>query len=266
MRRSLAAFLPLTLLTLGLQQAAAEQKVSAEGFSDQWNILLGVGIINRPRYPGSRFDYTQGVPAVSVSYGRYFLGGSAGGGAPAGLGAYLVRTEHWTVGLSLGGDFRKPRRESDAPVLHGWGNIPGTVRGGLFATYSIEWLSIHGSVSASGHDQGVTASLNPEVELHPVPRLTLSFGPSVQWANDQYAMTFFGIDAAQGEIAGVAPYRAKGGINMVGVKAGARYLFTNHWMMSVNVNAGRLQGDAARSPITTDKTQREINAFILYRF
>jgi len=257
------AFLPITLLAVSLQATAAEQ---GKETGDQWNFLLGAGVFNHPRYPGSRFDYTQGVPAVSISYGRYFLGGAPTGGGPPGIGAYLVRNEHWAVGLSVGGDFRKPRRASDDPILHGWGDIPGGVRGGLFATYSIEWLAIHGAVSAAGHSEGLTASLNPEVELHPIPRLTLSLGPQVTWGDSQYAMTFFGVDSAQAQIAGIAPYRARAGVSMVAAKAGARYQLNSHWMMAVSGTLGRLQKDAADSPVTTDKTQREVGAFLLYRF
>jgi MipA family protein len=261
--RFLRAFLPLTVLTASLPAVAEEPGPS----SDSWNIVLGAGAVNLPRYPGSRFDYTRAVPAVSISNGRYFFGGAPdGGGGPAGLGIYLVRTEHWTVGLDVGGDFRKPRRASDDPVLHGWGDIPGTVRGGMFASYNIEWLSIGGSVSEGGHHEGLVASLGAHAQFHPMARLTLSFGPKVTWTDEQYANTFFGIDAAQSEIAGIAPYRARAGLNMVSGEAGARYALTRNWSIAANVSYGRLQGDAANSPVTTDKTQRVIAAFVLYRF
>jgi MipA family protein len=262
--RAIRVFLPLAVLTASMQAAAEESE--ANSFSDKWNVVLGAGAINLPRYPGSRDDYTRGLPAVSINYDRYFIGGAPGGGGPAGLGAYLVRTEHWAVGLTVGGDARKPRRASDDPILHGWGDIPATVRGGMFATYSIEWLSIRGSVSEAGHHEGVIASLGAEAQLHPTPRLTLSVGPKVTWTDEQYAMTFFGIDAAQSEIAGVPPYRARAGLNMVSAEAGARYALTRNWSVAANVSYGRLQGDAANSPVTTDKTQRVISAFVLYRF
>jgi MipA family protein len=269
LERVIRGFLPLALLTASLQALADEtvaDKSEHQSFNDQWSILLGGGAINGPRYPGSRVDFTRGVPAVSISYDRYFIGGAPGGGGPAGLGAYLVRTEHWAVGLTVGGDARKPRRESDDPILHGWGNIPGTVRGGMFATYSIEWLSIRGSVSEAGHHEGVIASLGAAAQFHPTARLTLSVGPEVTWTDEQYAMTFFGIDAAQSEIAGIAPYRARAGVNMLGGEAGAKYALTKNWSLAANVHYGRLQGDAANSPVTTDKTQRVISAFVLYRF
>jgi outer membrane scaffolding protein for murein synthesis (MipA/OmpV family) len=62
----------------------------------------------------------------------------------------------------------------------------------------------------------VTASLNVQAELHPIPAMTLSFGPEVIWGSEQYGMTFFGINATQSEIAGIAPYRVRAGFNTVG--------------------------------------------------
>jgi len=112
----------------------------------------------------------------------------------------------------------------------------------------------------------VIGSLGVEAKFHPTPRLTLTFGPEVTWTDEQYAMTFFGIDAAQSQIAAVPSYRARAGLNMVGGEAGARYALTRNWSLAANVRYGRLQGDAANSPVTTDKTQRMLSAFVLYRF
>jgi len=236
-------------------------------FSDKWKIQLGAGVINEARYPGSRYDFTRGIPLVSVSYGRFFIGAVPGSGAPAGAGAYLFRSEHWAVGLDIGGDARKPRRSSDDPILRGWGDIPGAARAGMFARYTWDWLSIRGSISdAVTHHEGVLASFAIEAKYHATERLSLSIGPEVTWVNDQYASTFFGIDAAQSEIAGIAPYRARSGINTVGGSAGAMYMLTDHWSLGAHVSYGRLQGDAADSPVTTDKTQRLYAGFVMYRF
>ena len=266
---ALVAALPLVMLTTARLSAAAEasdESNASDPFSDKWNVQLGAGAVNGPRYPGSRDDFTRGLPLVSISYDRYFIGAVPGGGAPAGIGAYLVHTEHWSLGLDVGGDTRKPRRASDDPILHGWGDIPGTARGGLFASYDVDWFAVHGSVSVAGHHEGTVASLGAEAKYSAMHRLTLSIGPEVRWVNSQYAMTFFGVDAAQSEIAGIAPYQARSGLNWVGGSAGASYMLTRHWSLATHVSYGKLQGDAADSPVTTDKTQRVYSAFIMYRF
>jgi outer membrane protein len=283
-RIALGLILPLAMLTPGTRSTAAEKSAdpnnvqpaapdandgssAPDPFSDKWKFQLGAGLINGARYPGSRYNYSHGVPIVSISYDRYFIGGvPGGGGAPAGIGAYLLHTEHWAVGLAVGADARKPRRASDDPILRGWGDIPGTARGGMFASYNMDWLSVHGSVSVAGHNEGVLASLGADAKYHATQRLTLSIGPEVTWVNNQYAMTFFGLTAAQSTIAGIAPYRARGGINSVGVSAGASYMLTDHWSLAAHASYGRLQGDAANSPVTTDKTQRVYGGFVMYRF
>jgi len=280
---TLGLVLPLVMLTTSTRSAAAEMSAAnnvqstaaatnegsrvSDPFSDEWKVQLGAGVINAARYPGSRDDSTHGVPILSISYDRYFIGGvPGGGGAPAGIGAYLARTEHWAIGLDVGGGGFKPRRASDDPILRGWGDIPGTVRGGMFASYNMDWLSAHGSISVAGHNEGVVASLGVDAKYHATQSLTLSIGPQVTWGNSQYAMTFFGLDAAQSEIAGIAPYRARSGINSVGGSASASYLLTRHWSLAAHVSYGRLQGDAANSPVTADKTQRVYGAFVMYRF
>jgi MipA family protein len=253
-----------------VRSAAAQEKDESgvpDPFSDKWKFTLGGGAVNGPRYPGSRYDFTRGLPLVGVSYGRFFLGAVPGSGAPAGAGAYLLHTEHWAIGFDVGGDSRKPRRATDDPILRGWGDIPGTARAGMFASYTRDWLSVRGSVSdALAHHEGVLVSLAVEAKYHATQRLTLSIGPEMTWANNQYAQTFFGISAVQSEIAGIAPYRAKSGVNTVGGSAGAAYRLTDHWSLGAHVSYGRLQGDAANSPVTTDKTQRMYGAFVMYRF
>ncbi len=280
MRVVFGLVLPLTMLATGARSQAAEESgdsnniQSASGkestpdrFSDQWRFQLGGGVINVPRYPGSRDDANRVVPILGISYGRYFVGGvPGGGGAPAGIGVYLVKTAHWSFGLDVGDDVRKPRRASDAPILHGWGDIPGTVHGGLFSNYTIEWLTVHGSVSAGGHNEGVRVSLGVDLTYQATPRLRLSVGPEVTWVNNQYAMTFFGIDTPQSEIGGIAQYRARSGVNSLGGSARANYMLTARWSLAALVSYARLQGDAANSPVTTDKNQRVYGAFVMYRF
>jgi outer membrane protein len=247
---------------------AADAQPAANDRNSDWKVGIGLGAVNVPRYPGSRYDYTHLIPAISLAYGRFFLGGLPGSGSTVGLGAYLVRNEHFQFGVSVGGEVRKPRKASDDPILRGWGDIASTGRGAVFANYNIDWFNVHSYVSTDigGKHEGTIASLSIEGRIHPLPALTLSAGPEVIWGNSRYTQTFFGVTAAQSEIAGIAPYATKSGINTVRLGVGADYLLTQHWMLGAHVAYGRLQGDAADSPVTTDKTQRLLAAFAIYRF
>jgi hypothetical protein len=99
-RRVLGLFLPLALLTNISQSAAAEDATAADPaqsaavdandgssvrgpFEDKWKFQVGAGVINGARYPGSRYDFNRGLPLLSISYDRYFIGGAPGSGASA---------------------------------------------------------------------------------------------------------------------------------------------------------------------------------------
>ena len=241
---------------------------AAQGADQGLHLAAGVGAINGPRYPGSNRYFTRLIPGASVQYGRYFLGGLGGSGSPVGLGAYLYRDRNWQLGVSLGGDVRKPREETDAPILRGWGNIATTARGAVFGNFQEGWFNVHGYLSQDigGKQEGLLASLSVGAMIHPLPQLSLSAGPEVIWANSNYSQTFFGLNSAQAAIAGRAPYTAKAGIETVRLQLGVDYRITDNWMLGTHLNYGKLQGDAADSPVTVDKTQHGVVAFLLYRF
>jgi outer membrane protein len=235
---------------------------------DPWSIAVGIGAVNMPRYPGSHADVNRVVPIVSASYGRYFIGALPDAGIPAGLGVNLIRNPHWLFGVGVGDVFRKPRLESDDPVLRGWGNIRATPRGALFGNYSLDWLSVRANVSTDigGHHEGTVGSLAVMGKLHPIENLTLSAGPEATWGDAQYTKTFFGVDAAQGAIAGIPEYQTKAGINTVGLAVGADYRFTERWSASAHVSYGKLEGSAIHSPVTTSTDQRVFALFTFYHF
>jgi len=97
-------------------------------------------------------------------------------------------------------------------------------------------------------------------------RLVLSAGPGVTWANGKYTQTFYVINAQQSLIAGVAPYRAGGGLNTLRFSVGAQYQLSAQWGVGASVAVAWLQGDAEGSPITEDRTQTTYGVFASYRF
>ena len=113
---------PLILLIFG----TSNQTLQAQEISNSWKFVVGIGAINQPRFPGSSENTTRVLPVIGAEYGRVFLGGAPGAGIPAGLGVYLYRDSRWTLGVGLGQDLIKPRREADSPRLHGLGDIAST--------------------------------------------------------------------------------------------------------------------------------------------
>jgi outer membrane protein len=252
---------------IATQDTRAQTRITDES-EDRWRFSIGGGVFTRPKYPGSDSRQTVPLPLLSANYGRYFIGGTPGAGVPFGLGVNFIQTDNWRVGLAVGGELTKPRKASDAPLLNGWGDIPATALGSVFATYTHDWVTVRGAVTSdiAGKHEGTRIALDIEAKYSPNDSLTLFAGPGVTWVDGAYSQTFFGINAAQSAIAGVPQYAAGSGINTIRFSVGAEYRLTSQWGLGARVTAARLRGDAANSPITEDKSQNVFGAFAIYRF
>ena len=253
---------------VSLAGACAGQGVIPQAPSQGWKFTVGLGIASQPKYPGSSDTMRSSLPLFSADYGRFFIGGAPGAGAPAGAGAYLIQDGPWRLGLGVGANLRSPRRESDNPHLRGLGDVDGTVFGSLFGSYRKSWLSARASVvtDVGGHHQGTRLALDLDGRFSPVQDLMLSAGPGLTWADSQYTRTFFGIDAGQSARSGLPTHAAGSGVNLVRFSLGADYRFTPAWSVGLHLTAASLRGDAADSPITERKTQNSCGLFGSYRF
>lgn len=235
---------------------------------ETWQFVLGAGVSSEPRYPGSDSMETRAVPLISVSYGRFFLGSSPVSSSPLSVGAWLIRTPQWRVAVAVSGDVENPREASDSPLLNGWGDIDRTYFAGAFVSYTVApWLLATGAagVAVGGKGQGAQANFTLTGQYSPIQGLLLTAGPILRWANGEYTQTLFGITTAQSAIAGVPPYQAAGGLNLVRFSVAAGYQLSPQWEVGASAIAGWLQGDAAKSPITQQKNQNTFLVFCRYR-
>lgn len=236
--------------------------------ADTWRYSLGLGAMSGPRFPGSSETRTHVLPLASASYGRYFIGGVPGAGVPVALGAYLLREGPFRLGVGLGGDLERPRKESDSPRLRGLGDIDRTALGAVFASYDTPWFVVRGNVvgDIGGKGEGTRASFDVAGRWSPVDRLTLLAGPGLTWADSKYTQKFFGISAAQSANSGLPQYSAGGGLNTIRFSVGGDYRLTPHWSLGASVTATSLRGDAENSPITEKKSRTNGGLFAFYRF
>ena len=256
-----------TLAMLTPHDASAQARLD-QVTDDSWRFSAGLGVFDRPKYPGSGSTEIVTVPLVSANYGRYFIGGTPGAGFPFGVGVNIIQDDTWRFGVALGGELTKPRSASDAPMLRGWGDISQTALGSVFATYTREWLTIRGFLVSDigGHDQGTRIAIDLEGRYPLNERLVLSAGPGVTWADGKYSQTFFGISARQSLIAGIPQFAAGSGVNSYRFSVGAQYQLSAQWGIGASVTAAWLQGDAGDSPITEDKSQNIYGIYASYRF
>lgn len=257
----LAATVAITVLPLREAMAQAT-------FADTWQYSAGLGVFSGPKYPGSKETEVTPFPILSASYGRFIVGALPSAGIPLGAGAYLARTDEWSVGVGIGGEPGKARKESDSARLRGLGDIDGTAIGSLFGNYQGEWWEAKAALltDLGNKKQGKRFIFDIEGRYSLNERLTLTAGPGFTWADDDYAQTFFGISAAQSARSGRAAYRAKAGVNSVRFNVGASYALTPQWVAGATFTAERLRGDAVNSPITEKKSQNTVGVFAIYSF
>lgn len=80
-------------------------------------------------------------------------------------------------------------------------------------------------------------------------RLTLMAAASASYADDNYAETYFGINATGAAASGLQAFTAEGGIKDVGVSLTASYALSDRWSVVGYGGFRRLLGDFADSPI-----------------
>ena len=264
---SAGAALMLTGLSAMAQQRPADDHDGDAG-GDKLQLMLGAGAMSGPKYPGSDTRETRALPLVSARYGRFFFGGAPGTGVPLGLGVNLLQDSPWRLGVVLGPDIRKPRRESDAPQLKGLGDIASTPHVGAFASYSQAWWSLRGNVvtDAGGKHEGTTAGLEFEGRYPLTQSLFLSAGPGLSWADQRHTQTFFGINATQAANSGLARYDVKSGVNAFKFSMGIEYRIDARWFITGRATVERLRGDAKSSPITLQASPYTLGVFSGYRF
>lgn len=255
---------PLTLLLFGL----ANQKLQAQEISNSWKFVVGVGAINQPKFPGSGENMTRALPFIGIEYGRVFLGGAPGAGIPAGLGAYLYRDSRWTLGVGLGQDLTKPRKEADSPRLRGLGDIDSTPLGAIFASGRWPWFAVRASVvsDVGGKDEGTRASLDLEARYHLSSNITLAAGPGATWADRRYQQTFFGVSNAQSLNSGLDEHIVGSGVNNLRFSLSMDLRFNRRWNLGTRFTMTALNGEAERSPIIERKRTNALAMFVVCRF
>lgn len=227
----------------------------------KWKIALGPGVVVTPKYPGSRQLSVFPFPALDISYDdRIFSQG------PDVLGVNVLRGPAYHLGAALSFDFQT-RKESDDPRLHGLGDVHGGPKLKLFADYTV-W-AFTGSVALyqdiAGHHQGTTVSTDV-VASAPVGGWLFSVGPGLTWANGTYTRTFFGVSSQQSAASGLPVYNTSAGVRDIHMNAVVTYDISKHWVGSVSATFGRLEHNAANSPITERKFELNTLASVNYRF
>ncbi|MCX7567370.1 MipA/OmpV family protein [Sulfitobacter sp. F26169L] len=214
--------------------------VPAVAQDNSFNFSLRGGIAGTPEYMGS--DQTEAGVDLGFSFGALRMGRLDIGNGVRGVP---------DNGLSLRGAFRMigDRKAEDSPELAGLEDIDIAVELGFGLTYQqTNWLAF-GEVrkGVTGHS-GIAGTLGADLIYRPSDRWLFTAGPRVNFGDDKYANTYFGIPT--GSTSSFAAYDAQGGALGAGLQVAGTYFIDDKWALEGAITYEKLLNDAADSPIT----------------
>ena len=259
MHPRLAYAIGLSILSVLLPRAstlAADQERRPS-----WNAALGAGLALRPQFPGSDSTETLVLPAMDVRFGtRWFFNRD-------GFGAYAINNDRWVLSGSLTGGLER-REESDAAYLRGTGDVDRTVLAQVKGSYRIgivtSTIALATDVADEGH--GTVADVTLQASWQPLPKTTVAYGVGGRWIDDEYAGTFFGIDAERSARSGLPLHDASSGLGEARVFVNALYTVSPRWLVSASGAWCQLQADTEDSPIVAENEYVAVDVAVLYRF
>ncbi len=267
------ASLLVTILLCGLAKPAKAEDVVATILT-QSRYVLGATYASSAEYPGSDRSQAKLRPIWAYQYGRWRLStsrasavlGFATDAAGPGASAELISTKN----LHLGAAFRfdSGRRASDSTHLHGLPDVARTLRGRIYASYTLskQW-SVSGSLSHDllGRGGGALASVDLGHRYWITPRTEWASGIGVNLADRRNMTTYFGISSAHAVQSGLRPFAASAGLRDIHLGTGLTTALTPRWIAFGNVGWSRLLADAAGSPLTRRASSANATFGLAYR-
>ena len=247
---------------LALVPLAATAQMKAPDYN--W---LGVGVRARPAYDGSAAKETEVIPSVRYFGGPWFAR-TTQGMLEGGARIELARDLH--LGAQLA--YEAGRKSSEAPFLSSRGvpDISWVASVGVHA----EWESHLGPAPATLlararqllEDRGAQADLRYTVGIFGKGPVSAALFFQGTWASAKSNQSFYGVTPEVATSSGLAAYAPGGGLlyttggMLYGIDIGKT------WMIIGNLEARRLQGAAARSPLVEQPTSFYASASLAYRW
>jgi outer membrane scaffolding protein for murein synthesis (MipA/OmpV family) len=204
---------------------------------------LRAGVQVSPAYLGSD-EYELGPDlAARLDYFRF----------PGGFEYGSSRTVGFRTGWGIQGSFRYlgERDSDDHDQIEGLDDVDWAAEAGLGVGYEQRNWRVFTDVRYGfiGHNAWV-GEIGADGIAYPMEGLTLTLGPRLEFGDNRFADTYFGISAEEAAASGLPEFQADGGLLGAGLEFGARYLFNERWGVEGAAGWSRLLNDAADSPVT----------------
>jgi len=253
----LRAPLALAILSASLSPAVAQidmRSADAKAAPNTWNVSIGVRLGAEPAFIGSKDFRPSIAPVFSIGRG---LGSRWLSVADDNIGIGLVEGDFWRAGVA--GKLLWARNDGSYKELRGLGDTRFGGELGAFAEiYPLSWLRAraelrHGIVA---HD-ALMGDLKLDAFTKLGERWTVSAGPRLSFAGRDFTQTYLGVNFQQSLLSGLPQFKASDGIVSYGAAAQIGYQWTPRLETTAYVQANRLVGDAAKSPLVTQRGTRD---------
>jgi outer membrane scaffolding protein for murein synthesis (MipA/OmpV family) len=230
-----------------------------------------------PSYTGSDERRLQPLPIISVSYRDRFYLGQSQAGLGAAVGAYVMRARGLSWSVEAGA--RQMRLDQHTDALAGMDKQSASVSAGTRLAYRLPFVEVATSVAAAESNQLLgNVSLSNKTMFG--GRWLAMVGGTASFANAASMEHDFGVTEVEAArrhdllLAGDTrlhsgddrAYSPDAGLKELRAEAGVGYAFTERWSGLALASLSRLQGDAARSPLTRERTGLTTGLALLYRF
>lgn len=230
---------------------------------DDWHVTLGAGALYSPDYLGSDDYEVTPLPVFDIRYrDRLFLSSRDG------LGANLLDSGNLRAGPVL--KYRHRRDQDDNRALRGLGDVDAAGEAGAFVHYDLRPFSMGAEVRQGfgGHD-GVVSDFFVAWSSLLGERTKITAGPSLTLASRDFTDSYFSINNAQAARSSYSAYDADGAFVSYGLNAAITYQLSDGWALGGFAGIGRIEGDAADSPIVDQAgsaTQARVGLSLGYSF
>ncbi|MEM1235084.1 MAG: MipA/OmpV family protein [Pseudomonadota bacterium] len=139
------------------------------------------------------------------------------------------------------------------------GTVSATVEAEVFVRTKAGPVTLSAEVAGDiqGETDGVLGEVGASVPMPVSERLTLVPAVGLFGANDAFADTFFSVEQEDVAASGLPRFEASGGLLGAALGLTARYEISDRITASGSVRYIRLTGDAADSPIVSERGSRD---------
>ncbi len=214
---------------------------------------LGIGGMVQPTFPSSKEYEIVPWPIVDLQFLRLPVFGEVVDG----------KVRAFSIYPSIG--FVGEREQSDASYLEGTQDVDASFELGPGVAFQAGWVRAFAEVryGITGHN-GFVADLGVDVTTSPINRFTVSAGPRLSLADDEYMDAYFAVPGG----AVLDEYDPSGGFKSAGLEIEASYAVTEALRIVGEASWTRYIGDAADSPIVEAGNEDDftIGLGLSYRF